>query len=247
MLPPLDLFLPLALTAALAGLVRGFTGFGSALVFTPIASAIVEPWQAIILLFVMDGITALPLLPDAVRHCTWREVVPLSLGATVAVPVGAHFLLVIDPTALRWLLSALSLGAVAALASGWRYHALPGPAMSAVVGASSGFLGGMCSFWGPPIVLFWLGGQSGARTVRANVIVFLLAMTVVGAVTYAAYGLFKPAVVSQAFLLIPFFGIALWLGTRLYKYASEELFRRISYLVIAGAAVGSAPAFDRSA
>jgi len=247
MLPPLDVFLPLALTAALAGAVRGFTGFGSALVFTPIASSIVEPWQAIILLFVMDGCTALPLIPDAVRNCTWREVVPLTLGATVAVPVGAHFLLTIDPTVLRWILSALSLGAVAALASGWRYHAVPGTALSAVVGASSGFLGGMCSFWAPPIVLFWLGGQSGARMVRANVIVFLLAMTVVGAATYGALGLFKPAVVYQALFLMPFFGLALWVGTKLYRHASEDVFRRISYLVIAGAAVSSAPAFDRNA
>jgi uncharacterized protein len=241
-----DILVPVCLAAALAGLVRGFTGFGSALVFIPIASSIVEPWQAVILLYIIDSITSLPLVPDAIRHCTWREVLPLSLGATVAVPVGTHFLLAVDPTALRWALAALALGAVAVLASGWRYQSRPGAATSVAVGATSGFLGGLCSFWGPPIVLFWLGGQSRSYTVRANVIVFLALTTVIAGITFAFHGLFKPLVVTQSLLLMPIYGGALWIGTQLFHRASDELFRRIAYLVISGAAVSSAPAFDRT-
>jgi len=244
--PELNIFIPIALVAALAGVVRGFTGFGSALVFIPIASSIVPPWQAVILLFIIDGVTSLPLMPDAVRRCTWREVVPLALGATVTVPLGTYFLLSVDPTSLRWALSALALGAVGVLASGWRYHRAPGPALSAAVGVSSGFLGGLCSFWGPPIVIFWLGGQSASATVRANVIVFLTAMSVVAGVVFAAHGLFKPDLVLHSLLQMPVYGLALWAGARLFRYASEDLFRRIAYLVIAGAAVSSAPAFDRN-
>lgn len=246
MLPAPDVFVPIALTAALAGVVRGFTGFGSALIFIPIVSSIVEPWEAVILLFITDGLTSLPLVPNAIRHCTWREVVPLSLGAAVAVPVGAHFLVSVDPTALRWGLSVLALGAVAMLASGWRYQALPSSPLSAAVGVASGFLGGLCSFYGPPIVIFWLGGQSRSNTVRANVIIFFTAMTFVAGATYAAHGLFKAAVVYEALLLMPIYGFFLWVGTKLFRHASEALFRRIAYLVITGAAVSSAPAFDRN-
>lgn len=246
-MPDPAVFIPVALAAALAGVVRGFTGFGAALVFIPIASSIVPPWQAVVLLFLIDGVTSLPLLPDALRRCTWREVVPLVLGAAVTVPLGTHFLLSVDPTALRWALSALALVSVGVLASGWRYHRAPGPVLSAAVGTTSGFLGGLCTFWGPPIVIFWLGGQSASATVRANVIVFLTAMSVVAGVVFAAHGLFKPGLVLHAVLQMPAYGLALWIGARLFRYASEDVFRRIAYLVIVGAAISSAPVFDRIA
>jgi uncharacterized protein len=244
MIPDFPDFIPLAMAAALAGLMRGFSGFGSALLFVPLASLYVEPSKAVILLFVIDGLMALPLLPRALRRCNWREVAPLSAGAAVTVPIGVFFLVSVDPTALRWVLSALALGAVAVLASGWRYHSHPGAALSAVVGSTSGFLGGLASFYGPPIVIFWLGGQSSSATVRANIIVYLAAMAVVAGVSFALYGIFEPATVKQALFLMPAYGVAMWLGARLFVRASEDFFRRLAYLVIAGAVVSSSPAFD---
>ena len=245
MLPNMDVFVPLFLIAALAGAVRGFTGFGTALVFIPFASGIVPPWQAVVILYIIDSVTTVPLIPAAVRKCTWREVAPLSLGAAVTVPIGAYLLLTVDPTALRWALGALALGAVAILASGWRYHSAPGRLVSAAVGASSGFLGGLCSFYGPPIALFWLGGQSRADTVRANIIVFLAAISCVAGITFAAHGLFESHVVVLALMLMPIYGCAVWTGTKLFPYASESAFRRIAYLIITGAAIDGLPAFDR--
>jgi uncharacterized membrane protein YfcA len=245
MLPQIDVFLPLFLIAALAGAVRGFTGFGTALVFVPLASGVVAPWEAVIILYIIDTVATLPLLPSALRKCNWREVTPLCIGATITMPIGAYFLLTVDPTALRWALGALALGAAGILASGWRYRALPGRLVSAAVGASSGFLGGLCSFWGPPIAIFWLGGQSQANIVRANIIVFLAAMSCVAGVTFGAHGLFQLPVVVLALLLMPIYGLGVWVGTKLFPYASEKTFRRIAYLIITGAAIDSAPVFDR--
>lgn len=243
----LDEFLQLAIAAVIAGLVRGFSGFGAALVFIPLASAVVEPWRAVILLFVIDGLMSLPLIPGASRNCTWREVAPLSLGAAITVPIGGYFLVTADPTALRWALSALALGAVAVLASGWRYHGAPDPRVSATVGMVSGLLGGMASFYGPPMVIFWLGGQSTTRTVRANIIMFFAVMLLVAGATYTAYGIFKWAVIQEAVILLPLYGGAVWVGAQLFRYASEDLFRRIAYLIITGSAVSSSPAFDKPA
>lgn len=234
----------LAGAVALAGVVRGFSGFGSALVFIPLATTVVAPWRAVIILLVVDGIMALPLLPRAVRECTWREVGPLALSAAVTVPVGAYFLVSVDPTALRWVLSALALSAVAVLASGWRYAGAPRPAVSAAVGGISGLLGGMASFYGPPIALFWLGGQSASATVRANLIVFLALATAAAALSFAAYDVFRLSAAIQALYLMPVYGLAAWGGVRLFGFASEPFFRRIAYLIISGSAITGAPLFD---
>lgn len=42
--------------AFLAGLARGFSGFGAALIFIPLASAIVGPRIASVVLLVVDGV-----------------------------------------------------------------------------------------------------------------------------------------------------------------------------------------------
>ena len=211
----------------------------------PIASGLVPPWQAVIILYIIDSVTTLPLVPSALGRCTWREVLPLSLGAAFTVPVGAYFLLAVDPTALRWALGALALGAVALLASGWRYRAAPSRLVSACVGAASGFLGGLCSFWGPPIAIFWLGGSNPVHIVRANIIVFLAAMSCVAGLNYAVHGLFQTDVVLLGLVLMPVYGFAVWVGTKAFPYVSETAFRKFAYFVITGAAVTSLPAFDR--
>ena len=102
-----------AAAAALAGLVRGFSGFGSAMIFVPVAGAIYEPKIAVVLLFIFDGLITTPMLVPAFRRCVWREVLPLTVGATAAVPIGVHILLVAEPLLLRWMISAMVLVGVA--------------------------------------------------------------------------------------------------------------------------------------
>ena len=51
--------------AFVAGLVRGFAGFGTAMIFLPIATQMLEPVWAVIVLILMDVIGPLPALPRA--------------------------------------------------------------------------------------------------------------------------------------------------------------------------------------
>jgi uncharacterized membrane protein YfcA len=44
----------LVITALVAGLVRGFSGFGTAMVYLPIAGQILSPFEALTTLMIMD-------------------------------------------------------------------------------------------------------------------------------------------------------------------------------------------------
>jgi uncharacterized membrane protein YfcA len=117
---------PIALgIAALAGLVRGFSGFGSALVYMPLISAVYGPTVAAPTLLLIDSICSLPIALHAMPQCNWREVAPVSVAGAVVLPLGATALVLVDPLSLRWFITALVLAALAALASGWRYHGRP--------------------------------------------------------------------------------------------------------------------------
>jgi uncharacterized protein len=233
-----------AAAAVLAALVRGFTGFGAAMVFIPVASAIYEPKVAVVVLFIVDGIITFPLVFKAIHQCRWPDVTCLAIGAALTIPFGVHVLLITDSELLRWLISLSILGLVTVMASGWRYQKRP-PLLACVgVGGVSGFAGGIANLYGPPIVLFWLGGQSGAPTVRANIIVFFALITVVSGITYWWNGLFSARTLTLSIGLMPFYAAAVWLGARSFRLASDELFRWLALALIAVIAVASLPGWQ---
>ena len=100
--------LPAALlfgAAVLGGLVRGFSGFGAAMVMMPGLIAVLGPLAAVPTLSVMDSILTMPMAVRAARHCHWRPVIALVVGSMVAIPLGIWALIILDPMLIRWIVS----------------------------------------------------------------------------------------------------------------------------------------------
>jgi hypothetical protein len=133
----------------LAGLVRGFTGFSSALIYMPLISAVYSPRPWLLLI---DSICSLPFALHVMPQCNWREIAPGSVAGAVLLPLGAMALVLIDPLSLRWFIAGLVLVALVTLAGGWRYHATL--AASLCVGA--------VQIGAPPLLVFWLGSNNNA-------------------------------------------------------------------------------------
>lgn len=229
--------------ALIAGLARGFSGFGAALIFIPLASAAVGPPLASAVLLVIDGIGAAPMLPAAWRDADRRAVFTMSAGAVVAVPVGTMALAWIDPGTLRWGICAAVLALVLLLASGWRYAGQPRTAVTVGVGLISGFLTGTAQIGGAPAVAYWLGGESHTRSVRANLVLFLACSTFYAVVTYAMSGLFGWGMAALSLAVGPAYLAGTTLGMRMFGLASQKTFRRICYALIALAAILGLPIF----
>lgn len=231
----------LALAAALAGLVRGFSGFGAAMMFMPIASAAYDPVTAIAVLWVIDFVVSLPYLAPQLRQCVWREVIPLVAGAAVALPIGVWILVSTDASLVRWFICASVILAVAVMLSGWRYTRPPSLGVTLGAGAASGLAGGIASLYAPPILVFWLGGQANAPVVRANIFAFFAFTTVVSGVTYGAAGLFTGERLSLAVPLLAVYGAAMWIGARGFRYSTDAGFRRAALALCAVSAVAGLP------
>lgn len=227
--------------AALAGLVRGFSGFGGAMMFMPIASLVYEPKLAAILLFIADDLAALAMLPDALRRCVWREVLPLGFAAVIAVPFGVALLVVADADVMRWAVCLVILLAVGLMAKGWRYQGKLNLPATLGTGGLAGLCGGAVSMPGPPVVLLWLGGQGNAATVRANLVVFFGFTATASGVAYWWTGLFTQDALLMSLPLIPAYLLPLSLGTRLFARSSEAQFRVAALALCAFAALSGLP------
>jgi uncharacterized protein len=225
-------------------LARGFSGFGGALIFMPLASAAVGPQRGAPILLVVDGIIQLGLLKNAWRQAHRREVGIMALGALVGIPLGASLLTRLDPTNLRWGISVLILTMLVLLISGWRYHGRPSARVTIGVGFAAGFLSGVAQAAGPPVVAYWLGGQTSPVMVRANIILFFFFTSVVASLSYLVAGLFGVHVLVLAAITAPGYALGMFVGTRIFNLASELMFRRICFCLIAAAAIISLPMLD---
>ncbi len=236
---------PIALgIAALAGLVRGFTGFGSALIYMPLVSAVYSPQIAAVTLLLINSISSLPVSIRAIPDCNWREVAPVTIAGAVAVPFGAAVLVYLDPLLLRWCIAGLVLVALAVLVAGWRYHGKPTITASVGVGLLAGIGAGAAQIGAPPLLVYWLGGQNTATTVRANIMVYFIMQGGLSVIAYLYSGLFTAQTVVLSVLLGVPFAVFLTIGARWYHGTSDALYRRVAYIIIAIAGLISLPLFD---
>ena len=231
----------LVLVAAVAGLARGFSGFGAALIFVPAASALVTPAVAAPILLVTDGLLSLGFLPGAWKRANRRDVAVMAAGTLIGIPLGTYILNHADPLPLRWGIAALATAMFLLLVSGWRYTAEPKPPLTVTVGAVAGVFGGMAQLTGPPVVAYWLSGRGEPAKVRANLILLFAISTVFTTISYFVSGLLSLKVLAIAALVGPLYALGLFLGAKLFGKASEIVFRRICYGLIALSVLSSLP------
>jgi hypothetical protein len=117
--------------------------------------------------------------------------------------------------------------------------------VTAAVGLFSGFGSGAVQIAGPPVLIYWLGTANNVITVRANFLVYFLLLGLTSCAVYIWQGLFTPEALALALLLaIPFF-VATAAGAKYFHGASDVLYRRIAYAIIAASALVSLPVLDR--
>lgn len=229
--------------ALIAGLVRGFSGFGAAMIYVPGASLLIGPQLAVVALWVMDSLPALPIVLPALKKADWRAVLPVALGFATTVWLGVWWLTHGDPTTLRWAISAFIFTAVAVLWSGFRLGKKRSTALSLAVGMASGISGG-AALSGPPVLVYWLAGDDPAWRMRANVIVLFFLTTLVSGFAFLSGGLFSAPAFKTALICVPSYLVGLVTGQHLFGLASEATFRRVAYGVILMVAVLTLPVFD---
>lgn len=231
-----DFALALAI-AAIAGVVRGFSGFGSAMLMAPPLAAIYSPSVAIPMIALMEFGVGLTLLPKAVPIARWPTVLRLAAAACAGVPLGALLLVTIPADVMRWAISVAILGALVLLALGLGRKGEATPAGAYATGALSGLTSGSVGMGGPPVVLYYLAGRDPAAEIRASLICFFIATAVlqIGAYTVNGTLVWDNAVTGLA--LLPGFVLGSVLGTRLFHQSRESAYRRAAMALIAVVAV----------
>ena len=79
-----------------AGLMRGFAGFGSAMLMAPIFAILFGSAEMVVTVVAIELIVSLQLFPQVRAHADWKTLTPMSIAACAAMPLGVWALASVD-------------------------------------------------------------------------------------------------------------------------------------------------------
>ncbi len=221
-----------------AGLVRGYSGFGfSALVMASLALVIL-PAQIVPVVLALEVLATLVLYRRISGDIAWRPLSGLVFGAVIATPAGLFLLRQLPADTVRLVLSILILCACAAL---WRAPSLGRgmqggfPAFGA--GLVSGVVNGVAAIGGLPAVMYLLAAVPAANAFRATSMVYILLLDCFGFAAAWYAGLVDQQVFARIGLFLLPSLAGLFVGNRRFLAANPESFRRFAIALLAAVAV----------
>lgn len=221
------------------GFLRGFVGFGSALVIIPVLAQTFTPALAIIMHGIMDLPTIVQILPTATRQCARKTVLPMMLSLLLGIPLGVYMLSTIDAGPMRIVISVLVLIMVGILAVNSRIVFTAGPKTIVSGGVIGGVVQGMAGVGGPPVVALLLSRKDDPQTTRGNIVVMMSSLIICAMIMYGAFGLITVRSLILGGCAAPIYLAASYLGSRYFKAGGSAFFRSIALLILALTAIST--------
>lgn len=224
--------------AALAGLIRGITGFGGAMVMSPPFALILGPIIMVPAVLLLESVAAAPMVVHTRRSVRWKVIGPIVLAACVAAPLGTYVLVSADPQVLRRVVAAIVIVFSALLLRGWRYGGRQRVATGTGLGMLSGAMASATSIGGPPVILYLLAGPDPIEVTRANLTFFVAVISAAGVATLAIAGKLDPRALWIFAALAPAYYGGMVVGTRAFTRFDDRRFRRLTLFLMMAVSAG---------
>ena len=125
-----------------AGIIRGYSGFGFAMVAVTSISLVLPPVQVVPLVLILEILASIRLIPQVWRDIDWHSLRWLLVGSLFATPIGVYLLANVPESAMRISISLLVLIAAILLLFGWSWRRMPGRPLILSTGVACGILNG---------------------------------------------------------------------------------------------------------
>jgi len=208
-----------------AGIIRGYSGFGFAMVAVTSISLVLPPIHVVPLVLILEVLASIKLVPQVWKDIDWHSLRWLLAGSLLATPIGVYLLANVPAEPMRISISLMVLVAAILLLYGWAWRRMPGRPLILTTGVTSGILNGAAAIGGPPVILFYLSSPAGVTVSRASIIAYFLGIDVMGLAMASIQGLTtSKTLLMTAVCLFPlYFGITI--GSRMFIKTDKESFR----------------------
>jgi uncharacterized membrane protein YfcA len=222
--------------AGLAGTVKGMVGFAMPMIILSGLGIFLPPELAlaglIIPTLVSNGIQALRQGPKAAVESVRRFGVFLGIGLVFL--LGSAQLVRVLPVSTMLLIIGIPVAGFAAVQLVGLQWTLKGPSrrVEAVLGAFTGFVGGLSGIWGPPTVLYLTAlNTPKAEHLRVQGVIYGLGAVAL-LVAHIGSGVMRPETAPFSFALVVPALLGMWLGGKVQDRIDQVTFRRATNLVL---------------
>jgi uncharacterized protein len=215
-------------TAVLAGgLIKGTLGFGMPMVALPIIAFIIPPTTAMILLCAPIFLTNFLQIKFKQGISSYRFL-PMFLSLIIGLIIGARLILEIDIKTITQIIAVSIIFAALVNCFGIKIKNINTnreKTITSIIGFGSGILGGLSTFYGPPMLAYLvavdLPKEKFVRTV--STMYFIGSFPLYGSLIYYGFAT-KEDLILSLILIIPAF-IGQQLGTRIRDKFNQKQFR----------------------
>lgn len=225
----------------IAALVYGFAGFGSALIFMPLATIFLPPPLAIAAFSLSAMGSLVTVFPGAWKAADKRATLMIVAMSVLFMPVGIYALRVAPEVVIRTAVCVLTLLTLAMLLSGWKVPLRGGRGLSLGVGALAGITGGSTGLNGPPVVLFNLGSDQPVQVTRGNLACFLTLNSLFMMPLMWMQGLVEAEAFFLGVILLGPYALGGFIGVLLFRPEVAWLYKTVAYVLIGVAGVMGLP------
>ena len=208
-----------------AGVIRGYSGFGFAMVAVSSMTLVIPPVRVVPLALILEVLASIRLVPQVWKDIDWYSLRWLLAGSLLATPLGVYLLANIPAKPMRISISLLVLVAAILLIRGWAWKQMPGRPLILGTGVACGALNGAAAIGGPPVILLYLSSPAGVTVSRASIIAYFLGIDGMSLIMASIQGLTtsQTLMLTLVCLLPLLLGIAV--GSRMFIRIDKASFR----------------------
>jgi len=227
--------IPICALLILSGLIYGMFGFGYAIVSLALLPFFISVKIAVPMVAAHAVVLAGWMLYGLRRHLSTRITLPILVGLPFGLPLGVYLLYVLTEESIRRLLGLVillyviwSLVKVSGTAS-----ALRRDAWGLVAGFLSGVIGGAILASGPIIIIYLTLRGFSKEEFKAAFLIWAVVQGCLLIPFYSAAGMLTSKVCVWGLIALPFAGVGLLVGMKLFEKVKERLFYRLVIVLLA--------------
>ncbi|TEW54648.1 sulfite exporter TauE/SafE family protein [Psychromonas sp. RZ22] len=191
--------LPIVMFAAV---VRGYSGFGFAVIAVIGLNFFFDPQQSVAIILSLDLICSLNLWKQATKQANLPVLKKLIFGAFLGIPIGYCFLFFMPSEILKLLICFVVLALTILLLSSFRPFDAEKNNTKIAFGLASGAGTASASIGGPMIVYYMLSSNLSIISQRATMILFFIASEALSLITLAGGGLIDEKLPKALLILV---------------------------------------------
>jgi len=226
-----------ALVLAVAGYVRGYSGFGFSAVTVAGLAFVVEPAVAVTTAILLEVIASLIMAPAMWKDIDWRGALVLLLGGFIGNPAGVFALELAPPDAIKAAVYLYVLAVAILLGFARPQERRLGNAAWFAVGLVAGAINGATALSGLFIVTVMTLTATPPSRMRATLSTYFFLSDFYAAGLLGWRGFIDRELVVMLALILPVVAVGIWIGSRRFGQASEAQFRRATLTLLAALAV----------